>query len=209
MRRERVSRRTTRPVKARRPTGNKLNTPRRTTRSPEPSSLLTLIVRMIEGSAALRPILWLAVVCLAAAVLAVGVTASVVAVSKLADIGGTQATSIWVIAALTSASGVAVEAWRIRRGRSGARRVGTPSTRPAATKPPRRPATKSVGGRGEVLTGPRNAMVPIGDAAFHRPMTFRDLQRDQGTSGRVDPHTIALPDLTDDERAALLAAVDE
>jgi hypothetical protein len=45
--------------------------------------------------------------------------------------------------------------------------------------------------------------------AFWQRETFADLQAVQGTTGRVDPNNIGISDLTDDERAAFLAALAE
>jgi hypothetical protein len=54
----------------------------------------------------------------------------------------------------------------------------------------------------------RSTQLPLESESFWHPETFADLQAAQGTTGRVDPADLAIVDLTDDERAAFLAALD-
>jgi hypothetical protein len=51
-------------------------------------------------------------------------------------------------------------------------------------------------------------LVPDVDS-FWQQQTFEELQSAQGITGRLDPRALGIPDLTDDERAAFLAAISE
>ncbi len=55
----------------------------------------------------------------------------------------------------------------------------------------------------------RNVQLALDADAFWQAFAFADLQADQGTAGLVDPETLGIADLTDDERAAFLAALAE
>lgn len=55
----------------------------------------------------------------------------------------------------------------------------------------------------------RSTQLALDEESFWRPLTFSELQTTQGTSGRVGPKGLALNDLSDDERAAFLAALAE
>jgi hypothetical protein len=55
----------------------------------------------------------------------------------------------------------------------------------------------------------RHVQLAIDSDAFWQPVNFADLQAEQGTTGRVDPEELGIGTLTDDERAALLAALAE
>ena len=53
----------------------------------------------------------------------------------------------------------------------------------------------------------RSTQLPLDADSFWRREAFADLQAAQGTTGRVNPADLAIGDLTDDERAAFLAAL--
>lgn len=50
---------------------------------------------------------------------------------------------------------------------------------------------------------------PLDLDSFWRVRSFAELQAEQGVTGRVDPDSLEIDDLTDDERAAFLAAINE
>jgi hypothetical protein len=62
--------------------------------------------------------------------------------------------------------------------------------------------------RVELRTVVRSTQLPLEGESFWHPQSFADLQASQGTTGRVDPADLAIEELTDDERAAFLAALD-
>jgi hypothetical protein len=55
----------------------------------------------------------------------------------------------------------------------------------------------------------RNTQLALDVESFWRSTSFSELQAEQQTTGRVDPTDLAMPELTDDERAAFLAALAE
>jgi hypothetical protein len=55
----------------------------------------------------------------------------------------------------------------------------------------------------------RTTQLPLDIDSFWQLQTFADLQAAQGTTGRVDPASLGITGLTDDERAAFLAALAE
>lgn len=55
----------------------------------------------------------------------------------------------------------------------------------------------------------RSTQLSLDVESYRQPQTFAGLQAEQGTSGRVDPADLGISDLTDDERAAFLAALAE
>jgi hypothetical protein len=55
----------------------------------------------------------------------------------------------------------------------------------------------------------RNVQLALDADGFWQSHTFAELQAEQGISGRIDPADLAISDLTDDERAAFLAALAE
>jgi hypothetical protein len=61
----------------------------------------------------------------------------------------------------------------------------------------------------ELRTVVRNTQLALDGDAFWQSPTFAELQAGQGTTGRVDPDDLGISDLTDDERAAFLAALAE
>jgi hypothetical protein len=61
----------------------------------------------------------------------------------------------------------------------------------------------------ELRTVVRSTQLPLDIDSFWQLQTFAGLQAAQGTTGRVDPANLGISDLTDDERAAFLAALAE
>lgn len=55
----------------------------------------------------------------------------------------------------------------------------------------------------------RGSQLSIKASDFWESKTFAQLQAEQGTAAAVEPHTLVIPDLTDDERAAFLAGLAE
>jgi hypothetical protein len=55
----------------------------------------------------------------------------------------------------------------------------------------------------------RNEQLELDVDSFWRPHPFAELQAEQGVTGRVEPGDLGIDDLTDDERAAFLAAIAE
>lgn len=54
----------------------------------------------------------------------------------------------------------------------------------------------------------RTMQFPLEGESFWQPRSFSDLQAMQGVTGRVDPASLAIEELTTDERAAFLAALE-
>ena len=61
----------------------------------------------------------------------------------------------------------------------------------------------------ELRTVERTTQLPLDVDLFWQPQTFAGLQAAQNVSGRVDPGSLGISDLTDDERVAFLAALAE
>lgn len=61
----------------------------------------------------------------------------------------------------------------------------------------------------ELHTVVRGTQLVLDIDSFWHQQTFEELQGAQGITGRLDPRALGIPDLTDDERAAFLAAIPE
>jgi hypothetical protein len=61
----------------------------------------------------------------------------------------------------------------------------------------------------ELRTITRSTQIALDVDAFWQAQTFAELQAEQGTTGRINPDDLALDDLSDDDRAAFVAAVAE